>query len=92
MPSQRYWMECKNGYPKKDIVMWNYKINGCEVISIVWMEWAEIYQASIRNKVDLGYKKLYPICLKIYDKDIDVLKLKSMLEAKELGWKISSLC
>jgi len=71
--------------------MWNYKISGCEVVAIEWIEWAEIYQASIRNKVDLGYKKLYPIHLKIYDKDIDVLKLKSLLEAKELGWNIEKV-
>ena len=73
------------------MTMWSYKINGCEVVAIQWLKWAEIYQASIRNKVDLGYKKLYPICLKIYDKDIDVLKLKSALEAKELGWDIKSV-
>ena len=70
------------------MTMWSYKTNGCEIVSIEWLEWAEIYQAAIRTKADLDYEKESSIYLKIYDKDLEILKLKSLLEAKELGWDI----
>ena len=71
---------------KRSEEQWAYRFDNNEIAIINWVSWAEIYEALLMVNDLKG-----TICDKIYDKDLDILKLKCSIKAKEVGWDITEV-
>tara|TARA_B100000579_G_C22808904_1_gene844094 strand:+ start:385 stop:615 length:231 start_codon:yes stop_codon:yes gene_type:complete len=68
----------------EDRSQWIYRIGRKEIAIINWVSWCDIYQVFIKTN-NLNEDR------KIYEKNLDVAKLKGAIEARELGWNIKGV-
>ena len=70
---------------RHNVSNWYYKINDEIILAITWGVDTNSWQASI------SYADKRKEVVIIYEEDLDVAKLKSLIKAKELGWDIRDI-
>ena len=86
----RYSLDGDDGLPQNII-----DINKLESRDPVSKRWIKTYKATIYVKdfdYSYPYRHRYNVLFEIdYADDLDILKLKSLIKAKEMGWHIENL-
>ena len=70
---------------KKKVSNWYYKQNNEIILAVTWSAETNSWQGSI------SYADKRKEVVIIWEKDLDVAKLKSLVKAKELGWDIKDI-
>jgi len=71
--------------------MWNYRVNGDYICDIFGRDCPGSRYDSYKYSAYIYYNfgiEAYNI---LYENDLDVLKLKCLVKAREMGWNIKSL-